>query len=86
MNASTAKTMPLKMPLYVPAAACVGLNVCSVRRPVFDRIIHAESATKTEISKMPRITPACVDSRMSRYVRKKTIPAEIRIQIHHCPV
>jgi len=66
MNARTANTMPLKIPLYVPVAAWLGLNVCSVKRPVFERIIQSESATKTVISKMPRITPASVERRMSR--------------------
>jgi len=42
------------------------LNVWSVRRPVFERIIQADSATKTTISKMPRMTPACVESLTSR--------------------
>jgi hypothetical protein len=66
MNARIANTMPLKIPVNVPSTAFDGLNVCSVRSPRLESSIHADSATNTPISKIPRMTPACVDRRTSR--------------------
>src|SRR5713226_2268074 len=84
MKARIPNTAPLKMPLNVPAGACVGLKGPSSH--LFESSIHAASATKTAISKTPSTTPAPVERRTSRYVRKKTIAADTSTQIHHWPV
>jgi hypothetical protein len=85
MNARIANTIPRKTPFQCPTA-WFGLNGPSVRSPAFESSIHTASAPKIAISKAPRITPAVVESRMSRYVRRNTMIAISVTQIHHWPV
>jgi len=66
MKARIANTIPLNTPAYVPPGACDGLNVWIVMSLKFEISIHADNATKTAISKTPRITPAFVEIRTSR--------------------
>jgi hypothetical protein len=65
MKARIANTIPLKTPLQSPTAWC-GLNGCRFRSPAFESNIQSTSAAKIAISNAPRITPAVVESRMSR--------------------
>jgi hypothetical protein len=64
MKARIENTIPLKMPLKVPASALVGSKI-PPGMP-FERIIQTARAKKTPISKMPSATPAFVESRTSR--------------------
>ena len=85
MKARIANTIPLKIPLQWPAA-WFGLNGCTFRSLVFEKSIHSASAPKIAISNAPRITPAVVERRMSRYVSRNTIVVISRTQIHHWPL
>jgi hypothetical protein len=65
MKARIANTIPLKTPLQSPVA-WFGLNGWAFRSPVFENSIQSARAPKIPISNSPRITPAVVESRMSR--------------------
>lgn len=65
MKARIANTIPLKTPLHSPEA-WPGLNGWPLRSPTLEKIIQSASAAKIPISNAPRMTPAVVESRMSR--------------------
>jgi len=85
MKARIANTIPLKTPLQCPAA-WEGLNGCALRSPVFEKRIHNASAAKIPISNAPRMTPAVVERRTSRYVSRNTIAAIRSTHTTHWPL
>ena len=85
MKARIAKTIPRKTPFQWPTA-WLGLKGTPLSFPAFESSIQIASAPKTVISKAPRITPAVVERRMSRYVSRNTTIVIRSTQIHHWPV
>ncbi len=84
MKARIANTIPLNTPLHSPSAL-PGLNGCRFMSPAFESSIQIANPAKITISNAPRITPAVVEMRTSRYVSRNTITVISSTQIHHCP-
>ena len=74
-----------------PATTAAALSFTSsgeslYRSPTFEKIIQSASAPNTAISNEPRMTPAVVEIRMSRYVSRNTNTVITSTQIHHWPL